>query len=228
MQLSRRPGRDEAGFTVVELLVVMFVLSVVVAATLLMIQVVVRQGNGVAQRTDAMQRGRLALDTITRQVRSQVCLNAATGSMVAASSASLTFYADLGDGSAPPTRRTLTYDPATSRITQSVIQGTGPANGPYLFTAPPTSTVLLEDVVADGGAPVFDYYAYPSNGGPNPSQRLVPPLSATDLSRTARIRIRFAVRPSGARDDRFATSLQDELFMRTANPNAARPDPTCQ
>jgi prepilin-type N-terminal cleavage/methylation domain-containing protein len=227
MQLSRRT-REEAGFTVVELLVAMFVLSIVVAGTLLMIQVVVRQGNGVAQRTDAMQRGRLALDTITRQVRSQVCLDAATGSMVAADASSLTFHADLGDGSAPPTRRTLIHDPVTRRITQTVLVGTGPANGPYTFTAPPATTVLLEDVVADGDKPVFDYYAYPTTGGTTPSERLVPPLTTTELSRTALIRIRIAVRHTGGRDDAFATSLQDDLFMRTANPNAARPDPTCQ
>jgi prepilin-type N-terminal cleavage/methylation domain-containing protein len=227
MQLTRR-SRDEAGFTVVELLVAMFVLSVVVAGTLLMIEVLVRQGNGVAQRTDAMQRGRLALDTITRQVRSQVCLDAATGSMVEADALSLTFHADLGDGSAPPTKRTITHDVAARRITQTVLVGAGPASGPYTFPGPAKTTVLLQDVVADGNKPIYEYRAYPTNGGATPSEVLSPPLTASELSRTALIRIRFAVRPTGGRDDVFATSLQDDLFMRTANPNAARPDPTCQ
>jgi len=227
MQLSRRT-REEAGFTVVELLVAMFVLSVVVAGTLLMIQVVVRQGNGVAQRTDAMQRGRLALDTITRQVRSQVCLDAATGSMVEARPSSLTFHADLSDGSAPPTKRTITHDAAERRITQTVLVGEGTANGSITFPGPAKTTVLLQDVVADGRMPIFEYRAYPTNGGTTPSEVLSPPFTPSELSRTALIRIRFAVRPTGGRDEAFATSLQDDLFMRTANPNAARPDPTCQ
>jgi prepilin-type N-terminal cleavage/methylation domain-containing protein len=227
MQLSRRT-KDEAGFTVVELLVAMLVLSVVVAGTLLMIEVLVRQGNGVAQRTDAMQRGRLALDTITRQVRSQVCLDAATGSMVEAGPLSLTFHADLGDGSTPPTKRTLTYEPATRQITQTVLVGKGTTNGSFTFLGPAKTTVLLQDVVPDGGRPIFEYRAYPTNGGTTPSEVLSPPFTPSELSRTALIRIRFAVRPTGGRDDTFATSLQDDLFMRTANPNAARPDPTCQ
>ena len=67
MSRVRRPD----GFTLVEMLVATMVLSVVVVAAVTMIQVVMRQGRGVIERTDSVQRGRLVLDQITRQIRSR-------------------------------------------------------------------------------------------------------------------------------------------------------------
>lgn len=228
MHLSRRL-RGQGGFTVVETLVAMIVLGVVAAGAMMMIQIVLRQGNGVVERTDAMQRGRIALDLITRQIRSQVCLDGTTGSMVQATGASLTFYGDLGDGSTPPARRTLAFDPVTRRITETVYQGSGPATGPVTFPAQPTrKAVLMQDVVADGGAPLFSYYAFSSSVPPTPTAALTAPVSGGALSRVAMIRVRFAVRPTGGRDDRFATRMQDDIFLRTADPNSSRPDPTCR
>ena len=39
--------------------------------------------------------------------------------------------------------------------------------------------------------------------------------------------IAFAARPFGAKDDRNAVQLREDVQLRNANPNAARPDPTC-
>ena len=71
-----------------------------------------RRSGEVAARVDAVQRGRTAMDTMTRQLRSQVCLqNAGIATMVkprsieSATADSVMFYADMRDTSNVERRR---------------------------------------------------------------------------------------------------------------------------
>lgn len=217
--------RDESGFSMPELITVMLVLGAVAAGGSMMVEVVMRQGRGVVERTDAMQRGRIVLDQITRQVRSSVCLDSATRSLVDARADRLTFYADLSDGSRPLQRRTLRYEPASRTIVEDVYQGAGT---PLTFPITPTSSrILLQNVSRDAANPMFRYYAYTSTTPPSPTLALGAPLVAADLQRAARIEIAFAARPFGAKNDTNAVQLREDVQLRNANPNAARPDPTC-
>jgi prepilin-type N-terminal cleavage/methylation domain-containing protein len=113
-------SRQQSGFTVVELLVAMAVLGVVAVGAMTLIEVVMRQGRGVIDRTESAQRGRLVLDQMTRQIRSQVCVNATTKGLVAATPHALTFHTDLSDGStaAAPVKRMLEYDAPSKSIVQ--------------------------------------------------------------------------------------------------------------
>jgi prepilin-type N-terminal cleavage/methylation domain-containing protein len=229
--------RSQAGFTVVEMLVATMVLGIVAMAAMTMMDVVLRQGRGVLERTDSAQRGRLALDTITRQVRSQVCLNETTAGMIGATPTTLTFYADLSGGGARPTRRMLEYRPGTRTIRESV--WVARVDGSYPAAATRTSELLDNVVPAVNGSgqplPMFGYYAYPDPlpAAPRPDVALVgtpagAPLTAAQLRRIAMVRINFAVRPASARDDTIVTPLRDDIQLRNADPNATTPDPTCR
>jgi prepilin-type N-terminal cleavage/methylation domain-containing protein len=216
---------DESGFSMPELVTVMLIVGVIAAGGSMLVEVVMRQGRGVVERTDAMQRGRIVLDQITRQVRSAVCLDSATRSLVDARADRITFYADLSDGSRPLQRRTLRYEPAARTIVEDVYQGAGT---PLTFPVTPSSSkVLLQNVSRDAAGPMFRYYAYTATTPPSPSLTLPVPLVAADLQRAARIEIAFAARPFGAKDDKNAVQLREDVQLRNANPNAARPDPTC-
>ena len=230
--------RSQAGFTVVEMLVATMVLGIVAMGALTMMDVVLRQGNGVLARTESAQRGRLALDAMTRQIRSQVCLNEATAGMIGATPTKLTFYADLGGGGTRPTKRMLEYQPGTRTIRESV--WVAKADGTYAAAATRT-TELLDNVVPAVGQsgqplPTFGYYAYPDPlpAAPRPDFALVgtpasAPLTAAQLRRIAMVRINFAVRPPSARDDAIVTPLRDDIQLRNADPNnATTPDPTCK
>ena len=216
---------DQSGWSLPELVTVLIVLGTVATAAMFMVQVVLGQSRTVVERTDAMQRGRIVLDQVTRQVRSSVCLDAMTRSLVDARADRITFYADLSDGSRPLQRRTVRYEPATRTLVEDVFQGAGT---PLTFpTNPPSSKVLLENVSRDGSAPVFRYYAYNTATPPAPALALSAPLAAADLQRAARIEIAFLARPYGATNDGNAVQLREDVQLRNANPNAARPDPTC-
>jgi prepilin-type N-terminal cleavage/methylation domain-containing protein len=225
--------RSQSGFTTIELLVTVAMLGVVAAGASMLVEVVMRQGRGVLERTESAQRGRLALDQMTRQVRSQVCLNETTKGMISATPTTLTFYADFSNGTTPNAvaRRQLEYVPTSRQIIERVW---APANAP----TPTRTTVLLQNVVQArdenaAGAPVlpfFRYWAYPDPMpvNPRPDQALSGTLTAAQVARIARVGISFNVRPATASSEEFATPLQDDIVLRNADPNAARPDPTCR
>jgi type II secretory pathway pseudopilin PulG len=61
--------RRQQGFTLIEALVGMSIAMVVFGATLTILEVYMRQSNGVTQRFDAQNQARLAVDRIVRQLR---------------------------------------------------------------------------------------------------------------------------------------------------------------
>jgi prepilin-type N-terminal cleavage/methylation domain-containing protein len=221
-------SRQQSGFTVVELLVAMAVLGIVAVGAMTLIEVVMRQGRGVIDRTESAQRGRLVLDQMTRQIRSQVCRDATTKGLVAATPNALTFYTDLSDGStaAAPVKRKLEYQPSSKRIVQYVYKPDGVTED--------SRTVLLQNVVPtqdpeDTTKPArfFTYYAYldSSSGGLQPLADT--PIPA-DVPRISVVKVNFGVHPHGTTNAGAMTTLSDRVALRNADPNATNNDPTCQ
>jgi Tfp pilus assembly protein PilW len=228
--------RAQDGFTLAEMLVAATVGFVVLAATLGLLDSSLRLDNGVMAKTDAQQRGRLAMDRITQELRSQVCLNLTTPAVLPTVSTadSVTFYSDFGqDNTAPPMRRTITFDATTGNVIESKIQGKGNAGGPFTFTDPAVNQVIFQGatrvVEADKTIrPFLKYYAYQTVGGVlGTTQVLDPPLTAAAAARVARIEISFTARPTGAKDSTNATDIKDEISVRHADPNLTVPDPQC-
>ena len=233
--------RSQDGMTLPEVLVALTAGFVVLAATLGLLESSVRLSSNVTQKTDAMQRGRLAMDRLTQQLRSQVCLNLTTPAVLpGATGDAVTFYADFGEGdtTVAPDRRTLTFDPAGGSITEAVVPGAGPAGGPWTYDGAPRRNTILENAarqtVLVGGVaqpvPVFRYFAYETTGNPprrDTTQALPTPLSVAAAARVARIDVAFAARPTNARDGRNATNIEDRVSVRHADPDLAVPDPRC-
>jgi prepilin-type N-terminal cleavage/methylation domain-containing protein len=223
---------DERGFSLTELLVALVIGMIVLLASFMLLDRTISASGQIADRTEALQRGRLAMDLITRQLRSQVCVGN-TVPMVAGSDTSVTFYADLSDasGSTPIKKRTLTYDASTDTISESVVTGAGtyPA---LTFTGAATTTQLLTKVeqIMDGSTarPVFRYYGYTvgsTNGALDP---LSTPLSAASLSRVALIKVGF--RSFAARtvmDDKNSAVLEDDVYVRVLTATDFNNGPRC-
>jgi Tfp pilus assembly protein PilW len=228
--------RSEAGFTLAEMLIAATVGFVVIAATLGLLESTVRLDNGVMAKTDAQQRGRLAMDRITQELRSQVCLNLTTPAIVPVKSTadSVTFYSDFGTSIAkPPMLRTITFDDTTGEVSESDVLGTGPDGGPFDYTGAPTKQVILQGITrvveTDGTTrPFLKYFAYETKDGVlGTTQALSPPLAAAAAARVARIEISYTARPTGAKDNTNATDIKDEISVRHADPNLTVPDPQC-
>jgi Tfp pilus assembly protein PilW len=233
---SRIDLRSEEGFTLPELLVGIIIGMIVVIASLNVLDNTVSLGTKVSKRVDATQRGRTGLDRITRDLQSMVCVpgDPAQDALIAGSDNSVDVYADRGDGSAsrPPQRRTITYTPATRRLTESVYTPTGTA-GAYVFpTTPTATTALLSDVIQDGSTPIFTYYPIDSTPdddvAPTALSTSAGALAATDLDNVARIRITFKALPSNRSTAKPGDAvMQDDVYRSAVDPNSADTTPQC-
>jgi hypothetical protein len=75
---------------------------------------------------------------------------------------------------------------------------------------------------------MFRFNAFDAATPPRPTVVLATPLSAADIPRASRITISFTVRPTGRKQTTgLATNMQDEIDLRSADPNQPRPAPQC-
>ena len=118
-----------------------------------------RQGRG---RTDATQRGRAAMDEITRALRSAVCANN-TPPITTATPTQVVFIADLSDGSRLPEQRQFSNNATTDTITESIVAGSGTANAVTWVATPKTIPVLTNsdpDPATIPAGAIFTYWKF--------------------------------------------------------------------
>jgi prepilin-type N-terminal cleavage/methylation domain-containing protein len=230
--------RRQAGFTLIELIVAMTIGTMTVLAVYGVLETTMKQTTRIAGRVNATQRGRVALDIITRQLRSQVCYSPVVPALVSGTDDAVKFHVDLTDGSKPIEQHEIAFDPTARTLTERIWPGAG---SPLSF---PTRTVNRQitdgivrrpaDVLPGPDQPIFRYYAYnvPAPPAiPKPVTLLPTPLSAPDLGRVAKIEIGFVALPPGTRPPYVkatgASTLQNEVYVRVADPNDPAPTPTC-
>jgi hypothetical protein len=230
--------RNQDGFTLMETLMAVTVGFVVLAATLGLLESSVRLDLGLMSKTDAMQRARLGMDKLTQEVRSQVCLDYDHPAVIAGDDNSLTFYGDYTEVGTRPVRRRVTFDPTKGTITSYAYEAPQNLPLPLKYTDFPTSPTRIQlvleavrnqfDKVQNKDVPFFTYYAnhLDTDGVYRPSEKLGTPLIANDVKRVARIDIAFLARPTGAKDDKQAVNLSDQIAVRHLDPNVSL-DPKC-
>lgn len=220
-------ARSEDGFTLPELLTSMTIAMIVALAVLGLLDFTVKRAAEISGRVEATQQGRLAMDSIVRELRSQVCPNISTSAMTTRTGnitdgSYATFYIDFTDGSgAAPDLHTIAYDSVTNRI---IVRAYKPSAGVYPAAGAPSSTrVLLPNVVRDGSTPVFTYWAgdtllSPATGG----------LTAAELATITQIDVAFKALPrGGSASARNGVVVKDQVYVRSADPNADNPTPAC-
>jgi prepilin-type N-terminal cleavage/methylation domain-containing protein len=238
-----RSLRQERGFTLIELLVTMVIALTVSFATFSLIEFTMKRTGAVDARVDATQRGRMTMDLITRQLRSQVCVNAATPAMATRTGNitdgnTATFYVDLSNGSTlattPPELHTLALNTTSHQLVESDYVGSwNAAKTLASYPAGATRTAIMaSNVYLDPGTTLFRYYAYDKLSPPTPSIELLPSatgLSVSDLGLVAMITVNFRALPirATAITDPGSIVMSDQVYVRAANPNDDAPTPTC-
>jgi prepilin-type N-terminal cleavage/methylation domain-containing protein len=242
MSLSRRIRSEEGGFTLIEMLVASSIGVILLMAAFMLLDRSFSSSASIADRQDGLQRGRQAMELMTRQLRSQVCVVVppATGyqpPVVSATDDAVTFYGSLSESSTNVEKRTLTFSSAgTGSITQNVIVGTPNTVYPQMaFSGTGTNTTLLTNVkraVKDGSnLPVFRYYRYkagPPIGDIDYDNPLPTPVAAGDLQRIALIKVAFrsyAARPISKDND--ATQIEDDVYIRISDSSEQQENPQC-
>ena len=227
-----RLHKDESGYSLTELLMAMIVGLIVLFAAFLLLDTANSTSAQIADRQDAVQRGRSAMELLTRQVRSQVCLGAAVQPITYGDPDTVTFYADLTDGSKNIERRKITFDATAKTITEQVYPGTGPYPDLVFPVAPAQTRVLLTKVerAADSGTPIafLRYYAYDAAGAPGALRQLPTPLSGANAPLVVMMKIAYKAFPDTKNPrDRDSTSFHNDVYVRLANPTAPTTGPRC-
>jgi Prokaryotic N-terminal methylation motif len=228
-------ARSDRGMTIVEMLVAMVVTMIVSLAAFALIDFTMRRMADVTGRVDADQRGRLAMDIITRQLRSQVCQPSGTVPMLNSTAnpsddTHASFFVDLTDDSdttMAPQLHTLAYDAANYRIVETdwTAKASANPNADPTYSGTPTTRVLLTDARPIPGVPMFSYYAFGTTAP------MTLPLDASELADIARIGVNFRATPSNAPktdpDPRGSIDFQDRVTVRLVDPNSDDPHPQC-
>jgi type II secretory pathway component PulJ len=219
-RLVRRLGRAQGGFTIVEVLVACLVGSLVLMATFAMLDSSVKLTGKVTDRVDRTQRSRLAMELITRKLRSQVGPAAGVPALIDAQDYSVRFYSFMGVGAFTPDILELKWDTNTNSIIESRWAGTTPSPDTTWAATPTTRTVLTDvrPTFSPSGqtstrGPVFKYYL-----GDN-ATALATPLSISNLKAASKIGVQFMTYPSTGSGNGSSTTLQSDVFARTADPN---------
>ncbi|MEA2330933.1 MAG: hypothetical protein QOH58_1071 [Thermoleophilaceae bacterium] len=229
----RQLHADQSGFSLPELITAMALGMVVLLAAAFLLDASVSRSNEIADRQDAIQRGRLAMEIVTRDLRSQVCLKDQRP-ITDGQDQQISYYASLSDQPDSADLRTITFDATAKRLQQSILRGTG--TFPDLtFPGPATSSWLLEGAVPvkDGAVdrPIFRYYAYKVGGTPGELELLPTPLSLVNRERVVLIKVAFVALPARtlARNttNRDSTTFESDVYVRLADPTKPADGPRC-
>jgi prepilin-type N-terminal cleavage/methylation domain-containing protein len=226
----RQDLSSEAGYTLTELLVGISVGLIVLMAGFLLLDSASSTSREIADRQDAVQRGRVAVEGITRQLRSQVCLGETTEPITYGDANRVTFYADLSDGSTNVEQRTIQFNSATKRITEDVHAGVGVYPDLTFAPTPTESRVLLNNAkaVTSPATNFLRYYAFKIGGVPGDLEELPVPLSAADASRTVMVKVAYVSMPETFEpEDLDSVTFYNDVYVRLADPSRPTEGPRC-
>jgi prepilin-type N-terminal cleavage/methylation domain-containing protein len=228
---------DERGFSLMELIWAMVLGLIILLAAFTVIDKSFLTNKQVSDREDALQRGRIALEQITRQLRSQVCIQTspATLPISSGSDTSITFYTYLGDPTGAtvangqrdattdqpfPEQHTISYVAANGSVPSKITESDSKVTSfnPLTVASAYKTNVLATNVYLPSGK-LFQYYAGSASGGVSTTP-LTTPLSASDASSVVDVAVAYKVLPTGvtATNSPQATTFQDDVFWRSVSP----------
>jgi type II secretory pathway pseudopilin PulG len=219
-------ARSESGFTLVELLAAISIGMIVLLAAFDLMDNTLAVSGEVSARTDASQRGRGAIDQMTRALRSQVCVNG-NAPVSSAGDNQVTFTFDLSNGSTPPQRTQFSYSSALRTITQDTWDGSG-TEPTLTFPGASRGDTVLTDVDPEPSKPIFSYWALRPGSGGTQFDPLDAASATADPTRIARIDVAFVAHASGQIEKPTnASPIEDSVFVRSVDPNTSSSQVLC-
>jgi type II secretory pathway pseudopilin PulG len=232
--LLARLRSDESGFTLPELLTAMSIGIVVILAAFMLLDRAVSTSSELADRQDSSQRGRVAMEIISRSLRSQVCLGDGQP-ITAGSDTSITFTANLSATPDSADLRVIRYVPAEKRIYEDTYVGTGTFPDLTFPTSPTRTREVAQPVqqIVDGTTPrpIFRYYRYVATSTTGALQQLATPLSTADAPDVVLIKVGFSALPqrkvARTTDVVDGTDFETDVDVRLADPSRPAEGPRC-
>ena len=222
--------RDESGFTLIELIVALAIGTVVLLAAFMLVDASAPLAGKTQDRVDAFQRGRLALDIVGAELRSQVCMPGAVPPIMPTVSDDddIWFYGNNQDQNSLPQRHHIYLQ--GNALKEDTWQGQGTQIAvTFPVSAAPVTRTLLSPVALVPGVSLFRYFAFDENLPAAVNKAVLTPVSVADSRNVVQVNLSFVARPTGAkgitpRDSTF----QQAVFFRTADPTDPMKGAKCQ
>jgi prepilin-type N-terminal cleavage/methylation domain-containing protein len=188
---------DDAGMTLVELLVAMFVTSILLAGVATVFTGTLGAVRTVNVKTSTTADGRIAMEAITRTVRVAFQPSGQSSALILATTSKLSFYALLnrtGVNTATPLASLIEYDWDGTCITEAQTPGRTNGAGAVVWDTGRVSKCLARTSVA----PSFAYYTSGSSSTPMvvPTAGLIDTDRQDVVSIQASVTIKDAANPS--------------------------------
>ena len=225
MERLARIRDDQAGFSLIELLVSMLIGMVVLFGILAIVDGTTRSSARTTARVTANQTARPALTKIIDELHSS-CISPDLAPVQAGSSdTALTFIYSTDRGVAPvPEQRKieLTTVGGVGTIDETRYAYAAGIAPTWTFAPTGTTTRMVTGVTAATTSgtttvPLFRYYAYNPSTATVSTTPLTTPLSAEDAATVVKVTVAFAVKPNKnttTNDPAATVSLSDSVLLR--------------
>lgn len=193
MRLVSRLRREEAGVTLVELMITVGVLSVVLGFVLqgfLSVQNATTTGS---LRLENLEQARLLMDNVTKDIRTAVRLSSTGSPFVLADDREVIFYGNLNLTTQCPKRIRLYVDSQTRLIEQVTEPNAGGVPPSCSYTGTPVQRFVGRFVANATSDPIFTYY-YDDGDEDVAFTAAQTPLSATNLVLVNGVGVRLSIR----------------------------------
>jgi prepilin-type N-terminal cleavage/methylation domain-containing protein len=200
---------DEAGFTIVEVMVAVVMLAIVLAVMYKGMDSISASAAGTEERLVNLEEARVMMATVTKDLRTAARPDPNSAPFELANSRELTFYANLGSTSGPS--KVHIFVDAENRIIEEVTQPDAGSAPNYTYTGAPSVRAVGSYVVP--GTQIFTYQYFNETTSAFVALNTLP-LSADDRKLVESIEVRISIRKSST-----AATPATTLVNRVRLPN---------
>jgi prepilin-type N-terminal cleavage/methylation domain-containing protein len=209
------------GFTLIELMVAITIGMVVLTAVLNLLDSSVHAGARIEDKTETVQRMRIAMDRVSRVLRTQVCSDSSTPPVISGDDQQVTFYSDKSeDTTFAPRKVQLSF--ANGTITERTWFPTT-SSAPWGYpSAPDRTESLVDNATTIGGGPMFTYYSWTDLttpvATPLDTSLSSTPLPDNSIAKVVRVDVGFqALAVSGRPYAGGKTAMTNSIYVRNAD-----------
>ena len=181
----------QAGYTLIETMIAMTLLSVVIAAAFGVVSAMQRGAMLTTNRFTAEGEAQTISDRITKDLRSAVTTSAAGAAFASADQNDVTFYANLADPTGPTRLHAyLTLQPGTNVYLfheDSTPPDAGGSVGNYTYSG--TASSRIDGKYIDTTLPIFSYFDSDNNPIPTPITTVAGLRSIDSVAINLRVRV---------------------------------------
>ena len=222
----RRHVGDDSGMSLTELLVTMFITSILIAGTATLVVGVSRTNGANIDRTNQVDTARFGVERMVQALRTSVmqsqlgCSGCTSDAFIQGADYGAQFYANLNNaggtvGPSKVTFRIVATGTGTGDLRQTIQKPDSATPSPtlgfqYTNLSNVIDTVIARGVRTDTGSPIFAYYDGASARLPATSGA----LTATQLKNVLAVEVQLTVQASGRR------ALPTTYVQRLLLPNA--------